>query len=223
MIHAITLAALLAAAPVAAEAEPPLKVGEFAPSFLLKTINKELSGIEVFSTKTYVGATAPDKKQALLLNFAASYCGPCKKELPELSKLGAEYAERGVMFAVVVIDKEAEGIEAMRKFVVDDLALTAPVLSDRLAIVGRRYKADHLPLSVLVGSEGRVHWLRSGYEADTLAAIKAELDKVAAPLPEPPESPAKKGKKKKKKKKKKGKSAADGSGGPTAVPGGLTR
>lgn len=222
MITAITLAALLAAAPVGAEAEPPLKVGEFAPSFLLKTINKDQSGIEVFSTKTYVGAAAPEKKQALLLNFAASYCGPCKKEMPELSKLGAEYAERGVMFAVVVIDKEAEGIEAMRKFVVDELAMKAPVLSDRLAIVGRRYKADHLPLSVLIGSEGRVHWLRSGYEADTLATIKAELEKVAAPPPEPPpdETPTKKGKKKKKKKKK---SAADRSGDTSGEAGGPAR
>ena len=52
-----------------------------------------------------VGAKKPVK--ALLLNFAASYCGPCKKELPELQKISERYASRGVVFAVVIIDKEA--------------------------------------------------------------------------------------------------------------------
>ena len=198
------IALLLATAPP----QSPLKTGTFAPPFLLKTVNPKLSGLEVFSTKTFVGSRATDKKRALLINFAASYCGPCKKELPELQKLAKAYAPRGVLFAVVIVDKEKEGQEAMRKLLVETLALTSPALLDRFAIVGRRYNAETLPLSVIVGGDGKVRWLHSGYKADTIASIRTELDKVAAPpaaAPPPPatDEPAPETKPKKKKKKKK--------------------
>jgi len=155
----------------------PLKRGDYAPTFLLKTMNPQASGMKVFSTKRFVGTGAAEPKKALLLNFAASYCAPCSKELPELKKVAETYADRGVMMAVVVIDREPEGRKAMRKLV-EGLGLTSPVLADKWAIVGRRYQARTLPLSVVIGPDGRITWLRSGYRKDTVPAIRTALDKA---------------------------------------------
>ena len=146
-------------------------------------------------------ASSEKPKRALVISFAANHCKPCKKELPELKKVAASYSTRGVQFALVVIDKEKDALEQMRKLTVDQLKLPLPVLADRLALVGRRYGADVLPLSVVIGADARIRWFKAGYTETTMAELQAQLDQVAEPLPAPPEPPAKKKKKKKRKKK----------------------
>jgi thiol-disulfide isomerase/thioredoxin len=193
-------AALIASGPLASAAEPPtepgspekppaIEVGKPAPSFMLKTLNPAQCGSEVVSTKAWVGSGAKEPRQAVVLSFAASWCKPCLKELPALKELEAKIREQGVAVTVIAIDKEDEQIEQIRKLVVEELVLPFPVGSDRYTIVQRRYGAENLPFLVLIDSEGVVRWFHSGYEADGLKPLEAELAKV---LPTPAARPGQK-------------------------------
>ena len=167
-----------------------LAVGDYHPPFLLKTLNPERSGMAVFSTKAHVGSQASEPKHALLIDFAASYCAPCKEELPRLQALVDRYRARGVQLAVVVIDEEEEGMGSMRKLLLDEMGLAQPVVWDRFNIVARRYGASTLPFLVLIDGAGKVSWLRAGYEPDTVPALEAALEKLATPAAPDPEKKA---------------------------------
>ena len=180
-------------APAPAEAPArkpsPLAVGLPAPRFLLQTLNPDACGAPVFSTRRHVGPDPAEPKQALLLSFAASHCGPCKRELPEIAGLAGRFGERGVATAVIVLDEEPEGVEAMRALLVDGIKFPGPVVKDAFSLVGRRYGADVLPLNVIVDGEGRVAWFASGYAPENLAAMEAVLEDLAPPAKGPPPKP----------------------------------
>lgn len=165
----------------AAEAEV-LKVGEAAPPFVLKTMNAKLVGQNQFVLKEHVGPEAKAVKKAVVLSFAASYCEPCRRELKELKAMKAELTQAGAELAVVVIDTEAEGIAAMEKLTVEELALPFPVLADRFGVLARRYHANALPMTVVIGSDGNVRYVASGFAEGALDKLRAELGiKVEAP------------------------------------------
>jgi peroxiredoxin len=155
--------------------EPPLKVGDAAPTFALKTINPDLSKLKLFTLGKYVGESPAESKAAVVLSFGASYCEPCKKELAELRALEAKLAKAGVLLAVVVIDTEPEGIEAMRKLTVDELKLPYPVLSDRFGVLTKRYRAYSLPYTVIVDKAGNITWVNSGFAEGTIAKLTSKL------------------------------------------------
>jgi alkyl hydroperoxide reductase subunit AhpC len=160
--------------------EPALKVGQIAPSFLLKAINPEKGGMSLFSTKRVTGSRAKDRKAAVVLSFGAWYCGPCKKELPELKKLAERCRDKNVLVAEVLMDKEPEHLESMRKLTVDELALPFPVLHDRFGIVARRYGAIELPHVVVIDGDGVVRWLHSGFTPDGMKRLNQSVDAVVA-------------------------------------------
>ena len=172
----ILLAALFAAAgPGALAADEPLAVGKQAPPFSMRTMNPDKAQTRVVALKNHVGQGAEDPKKAVLLSFAASYCEPCKKELAELSLLEPALRKRGVLTAVVVIDKDEEGIAKMKKLLLEELDVPMPVLSDRFSILARRYGAEKLPYVVLIGSDGAVRWIHAGYDKKALEQALAGI------------------------------------------------
>lgn len=182
--HVITLGLVLAlAGPARAEAPAPavsvpavgLPVGADAPAFSLKLMNPEQAQQKSLVLADHVGPGAPHKKKGVLLSFAASYCAPCKKELADLAVAEPAWRKAGLLTAVVVIDTEAAGIEAMRAFLLDELKLPFPVLADRFAILARRYRAEALPYVILIDAEGKVRWSHAGYDPAALGAVLAKL------------------------------------------------
>ncbi|MEC9071692.1 MAG: TlpA disulfide reductase family protein [Myxococcota bacterium] len=161
-------------------AQPALKVGQLAPTFLLKALNPDKGGMALFSTKKVMGAKAKDRRQAVVMSFGASYCGPCKKELPELHKIAKRYRDKGVLIVEIIVDKEPEGLESMRKFTMEELGLTFPVLHDRFGIVGRKYGAVELPHLVVLDGDKVVRWMHSGFTPDTMKKLAKTLDGVLA-------------------------------------------
>lgn len=164
----------------AAEAES-LKVGEAAPTFVLKTMNAKLSGQAQYALKERVGPEAKAPKKAVVLSFAASYCEPCRRELKELKGMKAELDGAEAELAVVVIDTDPEGIAIMEKLTVEELALPFPVLADRYGVLARRYHANALPMTVVIGSDGNVRYLASGFAEGALDKLRAELG-IKAPV-----------------------------------------
>ena len=182
-IGAVVVAAIIASAGnLGAGESVRLKVGQPAPRFLLPVMNPEQHDARTFRLADYVGTKPRRPGRGVILSFAASYCGPCRDELAALKKRSRDLRAAGLTLAVVVIDTEQEGREAMRRLVVDELRLPFVVLADRFAVVARRYGADVLPMSVVLDRRGVVQWVQSGYKKGAVDRLLTEGGRRVAGL-----------------------------------------
>lgn len=170
-------AALVAVLALPALAEEEIAVGLPAPAFSLKTLNPDVSGAVWLALEKYVGEEPedPDAK-VVLLSFFASWCGPCKKEMPFLVQLDRMYRDQGLRVIGVDIDKEEAGINAAKKLLGDN-KVTYPVVSDRFNFLARRYLGDQAPLPsvFLVTRDGNIARIERGYAKDASAFLLAEV------------------------------------------------
>jgi len=122
-------------------ASPP-KIGGPAPVFALRRLN---------GTGTLRLASLRGK--AVVLNFWASWCPPCKAEAPALEKLWREYRGKGVVF--VGVDSNDASSDA-RRFM-SAHGITYPVVSDKNGLVAtNRYDIASLPVTYFVNRQGRL-------------------------------------------------------------------
>lgn len=120
-------------------ASAPVK-GQAAPAFTLASID---------GTATYKVGGKRDKP--LLLNFWASWCGPCEEEAPALQALYEKYKDRLDLYAVNATKYDT--VRGAQDFV-RDLELTFPVLMDESGKVTDAYKVFAFPASFLVDRNG---------------------------------------------------------------------
>jgi peroxiredoxin/outer membrane lipoprotein-sorting protein len=115
-------------------------VGKPAPAFTLTGV------------KGSTVSLAKYKGKVVLLDFWATWCGPCRIEMPLVQKLYAEFKAKGlVVFGVNVRETAAE----VKGFLVKN-GVGFPVLLDRDGKVAERYKAEGIPTLVIIGSDGNV-------------------------------------------------------------------
>ena len=124
------------AVPVLTEAP---RVGHLAPDFVLTT----LDGREV-RLSDYRG-------HVVFLNFWATWCGPCKIEMPDMERLYREYRRQG--FAILAVSTDPEGAAVTRPYR-DSLGLSFTIAHDPEALVMRLYGVRSLPETFLVNREG---------------------------------------------------------------------
>ena len=179
LARALALALVLelpAAAPARAD---DAAVGGLAPAFSLRTLNPDAAGTGWVALEKLVGAGADDPgAKVVLLSFSASWCEPCRKELPLLVRLDRDYREQGLRVVSVNIDTEPEGIEAAKQLAVD-AGLRHPVCSDRFNILVRRYLGEKaaLPSVFLVRQDGTIALVARGYAKDASEFLEAAVRK----------------------------------------------
>ena len=122
------------------------EVGQHAPEFTLE----DLDGQQV--------RLADLRGQVVLLNFWATWCGPCRTEMPEIESIYRAYRERG--FTVLAVDLQEDATE-VRPYL-RELGLTFPGLLDRDGAVSRAYRTRALPSSFLIDRQGTVRYLKIG-------------------------------------------------------------
>jgi len=103
--------------------------------------------------------TTPDGKkislkdfrgQIVLLNFWASWCVPCREEMPAMEKLYQEYKDKNfAVLAVAVKDRKQDAVDFIK-----ELKITYPVALDPEAQIGSLYGAWGLPATYLIGPKG---------------------------------------------------------------------
>ena len=165
-----------------------VKVGDRAPVFTLKALNPEVAGSTYINLGKLVGGKAKEAKKGVLLSFFATYCEPCKKEMPYLAKLYEQFRDEGFSIILISIDEEKDKIEEARQLAAQS-GITFPVVSDRFNIVAKRYKISQLPTVYFVDGLGQIVMAKTGYSQDIskelLVGVRQVLGKpTAAPVPE---------------------------------------
>ncbi|RMH43111.1 MAG: TlpA family protein disulfide reductase [Gammaproteobacteria bacterium] len=111
----------------------------------------------------------------ILLNFWASWCGPCREEMPKLEALHQKYKDLGVKIVGVNLDTERPQSEPLLK----DTGVTFTILFDTEGKVGEMFKVETMPSTYLIDRDGRIRYVhrgyRPGYENEYEAQIKALL------------------------------------------------
>lgn len=89
--------------------------------------------------------------KVVLLNFWATWCGPCKEEMPSLARLQSQFDPERVRVVTVTTDVHPQGIKQF----LDHLGITLPVLFDEDQEVSRQFMVRGLPTTVLIDQDGR--------------------------------------------------------------------
>ena len=119
-----------------------------APDFTLKSLEGTNLRLEEY------------RGQVVLINFWASWCGPCRQEMPLLDRLHHRYEDTG--FAVLGVNVEGE-VEPAQK-IVDKTKVTFPVLIDEQQKVSEMYSLEAMPSTVVVDRDGVVRYIHRGYK-----------------------------------------------------------
>ena len=120
------------------------RVGDQAPDFRLEQINKyhQLETIQLSDTHG----------KGVMLNFWATYCEPCEKEMPYMEKLYADYQEKGIEILAVNLGEAKLTVDRF----IDKHQLTFPVLHDRKGQVTDLYKIGPMPTTYFIDPEGKI-------------------------------------------------------------------
>ncbi len=97
---------------------------------------------------------------AIMINFWASWCGPCRQELPILNNLYKQYKDMGFVILGVNIDNDPALADKLLK----DIKVDFPILLDPENKVAENYKVDTMPSSVFIDRNGNARMLHRGYE-----------------------------------------------------------
>jgi thiol-disulfide isomerase/thioredoxin len=126
-----------------------------------------------------VGPDADPGAKAVLISFFATWCKPCKKEMPLLQQLSTEYKEKGLRIISVAIDKD-EALWPQIGALVKEHHVTYPVVKDRYNLIARQYLGDKtaLPSVFIVNQAGKVAMVKQGYPNDAAEFLRAEVEKV---------------------------------------------
>lgn len=126
---------------------------------------KKVSGGD-FDTRSLAG-------KPFVINFFASWCGPCRYEAPALEKLYVYYKARGVEFVGVAVQDTEDGVRGFIK----KYGISYPVGMDDSEDISRMYMIYALPKTFVVDKDGRITYIRSGgiSEEELAAAIQRVL------------------------------------------------
>ena len=112
--------------------------------------------------------------QVVLLNFWASWCGPCRQEMPLLEKLYKRYSALG--FTVLGVNVEEDPRKA--KKLLKDIPVSFPILFDTTNKVSRQYKVSGMPSTVMIDRDGNMRYLHKGYKPGDEAQYKKWVKKL---------------------------------------------
>ena len=123
-------------------------VGKPAPDFALKSTTGENLRLSEY------------RGDVVMLNFWATWCGPCRQEMPLLDDLFNRYERVGFTLLGVNIDDDSQrAIDMMR-----ELGVNFPVLFDATKDVSKLYNVNAMPVTVILDREGNVRHVHQGYK-----------------------------------------------------------
>ena len=146
------------------EAPSPL-IGKPAPAFELNLLDG-----------TKVALAKHKDKDVVLLDFWATWCGPCRKSLPILSDVAEQFKDKGVIFYAL---NQRENAEAIKDFLAKQ-TFKLIVALDADGKVGEASGVEGIPQTVLVGKDGTVKSVHVGYDPAMRAQLVKQIEELLA-------------------------------------------
>jgi peroxiredoxin len=140
------LGLLLAASATLATAA--VTVGAAAPDFTLRTLSGSNMRLQ------------EQRGQVVLVNFWATWCGPCRKEMPHLNRIADKYKSSGLVLLGVNVDDNVRNAADLSA----KLGVNFPVLLDTDKKVSRLYDLNSMPSTMVIDRSGRVRFVHRGYQ-----------------------------------------------------------
>lgn len=128
--------------------ETGLAIGNIAPDFELTTLEGKTARLSDY------------RGQRVFINFWATWCPPCRAEMPDMQKLYEQTDVDIEILAVNMIESE-KGVEDVTEFV-KDFGLTFPILMDANSDVATTYQVQAYPTSYMIDSTGRIQFIAPG-------------------------------------------------------------
>jgi peroxiredoxin len=146
--------------------EPPHPLlGRPAPAF----VTTDAYGHPI-DLKKYIG------KHVVMLDFWATWCGPCVEAMPDVEEVAKQYADKGLVFYAV---NAGEEVGAVKKFL-QESKLNPPVAMDLKKEIGPMYAVRGIPQTVLIGKDGKVQVVHVGYNSRLPKLLAKEIDDLLA-------------------------------------------
>jgi thiol-disulfide isomerase/thioredoxin len=124
--------------------------------------------------KVYVDsllATGP-----VVLNFWATWCRPCRIEMPHLQKIYTELEPEGVHFAVISLD-QARHLSKVKDYISKN-KISIPVYHDTDYALAKTFKVMGIPTTVLLDQNGEVHHRTRGYRPGDEVILKKKIESL---------------------------------------------
>jgi peroxiredoxin len=99
--------------------------------------------------------------QVIMINFWATWCGPCRQEMPLLEQMYRKYQPMGFTMLGVNVEPDPSGAEDWLK----ETPVSFPILFDKENRVSKLYNVSGMPSSVLIDRKGNVRYLHRGYKS----------------------------------------------------------
>ena len=154
---AIAAAALASACALAGAATPAANAA--APDFTLRGADGRNVRLDEL------------RGQVVLVNFWATWCGPCREEMPRLDSLYQKYRKSGFVLLGVNIDDDPHAALATAT----KLGVSFPVLLDTDKKVSKLYDLSTMPSTVVIDRDGKMRFLHRGYRAGTEGEYEQQI------------------------------------------------
>lgn len=141
--------------------ETIVQINKPAPKFKLPDLNGQEVSLDQF------------KGKIVMLDFWATWCGPCRMTMPVLESLEKEYKNSLVLLAINLQDSKDVVSDYVR-----EQALNSRILLDEAGSVGSLYGTDSIPMQFLLDKNGIVRHVQMGWSPRMASQLRAEIEKL---------------------------------------------
>lgn len=167
MLNRMLLPALLlvgGCVPASSEGDGRVDVGLPAPAYVSQTIEGDSISLAALRDKV------------VLLNVWATWCHPCRTEIPELREIHARYKDRGLELVGVSVDAEGND-DGIREFM-KEFEMTYPVWRDPGERVSTQFLVIGVPATFLIDRKGILRWRKTGPIAPNDTSLAAAIERA---------------------------------------------
>ena len=138
-------------------------VGKKAPTFTATALDGR-----PFDLADHLG------KEVVILDFWATWCGPCVMSLPAIASVARRYQDQGVSLYAVNLGDPPDSVRSFLK----QKSLDIDVLLDGDSSIGNLYQAEAIPQTVIIARDGMIKRVHVGYSPDLGSELATELDQL---------------------------------------------
>jgi len=140
-------------------------INDPAPAFTLKTISGESASLSDY------------KGKVVFVHFWASWCSPCKEELPKLNELAAAYDADEFKLLAITPDKSQKNISRfLEKYLTTPLAMQ--ILCDPSGSVATAYRNRAMPMTFVLDKHGVIRFVHMGFQKNDETRWRMEIDQL---------------------------------------------